>query len=76
MAILEMIPKEYWRQLYIELYKVDWDKENPPKETKEQRHKRIAKQYDEAIALKKQKDKREYNIEYREQWRRHEPNKT
>lgn len=68
MAILEMIPKEYWRQLYIELYNVDWDKELPPKETKEQRSKRIAEQYDRAIALKKQKDKREYNIEYREQW--------
>lgn len=57
MAILEMIPKEYWRQLYIELYKVDWDKENPPKETKEQRSKRIASAYDKAIKEKQNKTK-------------------
>ena len=57
MAILEMIPKEYWRQLYIELYKVDWDKELPSKETKEQRSKRIASAYDMAIKEKQNKTK-------------------
>lgn len=57
MAILEMIPREYWRQLYTELKsvwcKLETDRMNQEKAERERR----SAEYDEAIK-KKQKDGR------------------
>ncbi len=57
MAILEMIPREYWRQLYKELKSV-WGKlESERIDQEKKEHERRSVEYDEAIK-KKQKDSR------------------
>lgn len=57
MAILEMIPREYWRQLYKELQSI-WEKLETDRMNQErtERERRSA-EYNEAIK-KKQKDSR------------------
>ena len=55
MAILEMIPREYWRQLYIEL-KFVWEKlESERIEQNKKEHERRSAEYDEAIKQKQKK---------------------
>ena len=55
MAILEMIPREYWRQLYKELRsiweKLETDRMNQEKAERERR----SAEYDEAIKQKQKK---------------------
>ena len=57
MAILEMIPREYWRQLYIEL-KFVWEKlESEIIEQNKKEHERRSVEYDEAIKRKRRENK-------------------
>ena len=56
-----MIPREYWRQMYEELKAVDWSKSTNELETEEERRKRIASAYDEAIRRRELQDRRELN---------------
>lgn len=62
MAILDMIPPEYWRQLRKELNALDWDKINSTEEAARQQseqveRERIARDFDAAIRKKRS----EYN---------------
>lgn len=58
MAIIEMIPPEYWRQMWKELNSIDWkslDQEEEEKRLKveQQEKERRAKAYDRAIKKKR-----------------------
>lgn len=78
MAILEMIPPEYWRQLRKELNALDWDSINSTEEAARQQarqaeQERRAAAFDEAIRRKQSEydttpERREKN---REASRRH-----
>lgn len=61
MAILDMIPPEYWRQLRKELNTLDWAAINSTEEAARQQaeQERRAKAYDEAIRRRRGKDRQE-----------------
>lgn len=64
MAILDMIPTEYWRQLRKELNALDWEAINSTEEAARQQaeqaeQERRAKAYDEAVKRRRRQDSRE-----------------
>ena len=64
MAILDMIPPEYWRQLRKELNALDWEAINSTEEAARQQaeqaeQERRAKAYSEAVKRKSLKNRRE-----------------
>ena len=62
MAILDMIPPEWWRQLREELNALDWAAINSAEDARQQaEQERRAKAYDEAIRHKKRLQFRERN---------------
>lgn len=64
MAILDMIPPEYWRQLRKELNAIDWAKLD---REEEQRHEQAAREkYREEAARRRREKMQEYGRRYRE----------
>lgn len=73
-----MIPPEYWRQMYEELSRIDWElfRTNADK-ARERAHERLAAEYDAAI-IRNQKAKKNANAvkrynskkEYMRQWQK------
>jgi hypothetical protein len=64
MAIIDMIPREYWRQMYEELKTVNWSKSTQELETEEARRKRIASAYDETIRRRTLEENREHREQH------------
>lgn len=78
MAIIEMIPREYWRQMYEELSRIDWEHFRTDADAaRERAHERLTAEYDAAI-IRNQKAKKNasavkrYNSkkEYMRQWQK------
>lgn len=64
MAILDIIPPEYWRQLRKELNALDWEAINSTEEAARQQAEQVeqerrAKAYDEAVKRRRRQDSRE-----------------
>lgn len=78
MAIIEMIPREYWRQMYEELSRIDWEHFRTDADAaRERAHERLAAEYDAAI-IRNQKAKKNASAvkrytskkEYMRQWQK------
>lgn len=74
MAIIEMIPREYWRQMYEELSCIDWGHHRTDADIlREKERERRAAEYDAAIERntrnKKNKTARSRYYEYQKRWR-------
>lgn len=65
MAILDMIPPDYWRQLRKELNALDWAAINSAEDAARQQaeQERRAKAYDEAVKRKNRQNRREKELQ-------------
>ncbi len=75
-----MIPREYWRQMYEELSRIDWGHfRTDADKVQERAHERLAAEYDAAIEWNRKQKKRAYAVkrhheskraENQRQWRK------